>query len=63
MWIVLDYNAAPASYLLTLDLLLPVQKLLVIFALPSRLLAGTYVNASAKKNLLTTALQCLIMPY
>jgi len=45
MWIIFDYDAAPASYLLTIDLTFPLQMLLLIFVLPSGQLAGTYINA------------------
>jgi len=44
MWIIFDYDVALASCLLTLNLVLPVWKLLLIFALPFRQLAETYIN-------------------
>jgi hypothetical protein len=44
VWIELDYDAAPASCLLILDLPMLVQMLLLVFAPPSGQLAETYVN-------------------
>jgi len=44
---------ALASHLLTIDLALLVQKLLLIFALPSGQLAGTYVNVLQRLELPT----------
>ena len=41
----LNYDAAPASRLLILDLPMPVQMLLLVLAPPSEQLAETYVNS------------------
>ena len=40
-----DYDAAPASRLLTLDLPMPVRMLLLVLAPPSGWLAGAYVSS------------------
>ena len=53
MWIILDYDVALASHLLTINLALPVRNLLLIFAPPSRQLAGTYVNVLQRLELPT----------
>ena len=45
VWIELDYDSAPASCLLTLNLPMPVWMLLLVLAPPSRQLAETYVNS------------------
>ena len=40
-----NYDATPASRLLTLDLPMLVQMLLLVLAPPSGQLAGTYINS------------------
>ena len=39
-----DYDAAPASRLLTLNLLMPVQMFFLVLAPPSGQLAGAHIN-------------------